>query len=407
MDSQTYRLGRIASACLLSLASGAALAQEPNPYYVGASQEFVHDSNFFRAAPGQTATSQTISSTSLLAGLDQPIGRHRLFADAALRSVRHDGNGQLDYSGNSLLAGADWSAIDVLSGRLSYGTDRKLARYGVDYGFLDPNTRVLQTSKELIFKAQYGQASVLAVEGGYTRQEIDFSVQSSNQFEQDIYSVGVRLWPSGPLTVGIGARRTDGGYPFATLGGGVIGADNYQRDDIDLLATWAATGASTVTARLSHTKEDHDALPERNVSGATGAVAWKYQPTGKLKLGLDWIRDTGASSSFNPGAAGGVAPIVNSAPLTTTWQLQADYEVLAKVQLQALARQYKRHLVNTAGEAGNDKLVETSLGLTWAPLRSVQVGCSVGREKRDTDGSGLSVAYSATVSRCLAQLKLQ
>jgi hypothetical protein len=407
MDSQNPRLGRIASACLLSFAAGAALGQEPNPYYVGASQEFVRDSNFFRVAPDQVATRQTVSSTSLLAGLDQPIGRHRLFADAALRSVRHDGNGQLDYTGNSLLAGADWSAIDVLSGRLTYGTERKLARYGVDYGFVDPNTRVLQTSKELVFKAQYGQASVLAVEGGYTRQEIDFSVQSSNQFEQDTFMAGVKLWPSGPLTLGLAARRTDGSYPFASLGGGVVGADDYERNDIDLSGVWAATGASTLSARLSYTKEDHAALPARNVSGTTGAVAWKYQPTGKLKLGLDWIRDTGATSSFNAGAAGGVTPIVNSSPLATTWQLQAEYEVLAKVQLQALAREYKRHLINTAGETGGDKLVETVLGVNWAPLRSVQVGCSVGREKRDADASGLSTSYSATVTRCLAQLRLQ
>ncbi|MFO1265698.1 MAG: hypothetical protein U1F25_04055 [Rubrivivax sp.] len=164
MDSKTFLRARIASSCLWCLAASAAFAQEPSPYYIGASQEFVRDSNFFRVAPDQAATRQTISSTSLLAGLEQPIGRHRLFADAALRSVHHDGNSQLDYTGNSLLAGADWSAIDVLSGRLSYGTERKLVRYGAELGFLDASTRVLQTSKELIARAQYGQASTLLVE---------------------------------------------------------------------------------------------------------------------------------------------------------------------------------------------------------------------------------------------------
>jgi len=400
------RLAPGALACLAALASGSVMAQEPNPFYVGASQAFTRESNFFRVQEGQPATRETVSATSLLAGLDQPIGRHRLFADAALRAVRHDNSKQLDHTGGSLLAGLDWSAIDVLSGRVSLAVDRTLARYGSDFGFIDPNERVLQTSKEFIFRGQYGLVSLLTAEAGYVRRELDFSVQSGNQFEQDTFSAGLKYRPVGALTLGVAARHTQGSYPFAQLSTTVTGVDDFKRDDLDLLAIWTATGASTVTARLSYTNEKHEGLPVRDVSGATGAVAWNYRPTAKLNLTADYIRDTGAESSFNAGAAGGVTPIVNSSPLSTTWQLRGDYDLTAKLQLQAMARHFKRELLNTVGDSGDDTLLETRLGVTWSPLRSVQVGCSLSREKRETS-TALSTAYSANVTRCLAQFKTQ
>ncbi|MFO1295723.1 MAG: hypothetical protein U1F25_04050 [Rubrivivax sp.] len=64
----------------------------------------------------------------------------------------------------------------------------------------------------------------------------------------------MKLWPSGPLTLGLAARHTDGTYPYSPLAGGITGADDFKRNDVDLLATWVATGASTLTARLSQTK---------------------------------------------------------------------------------------------------------------------------------------------------------
>jgi hypothetical protein len=73
-----------------------------------------------------------------------------------------------------------------------------------------------------------------------------------------------------------------------------------------------------------------------------------------------------------------------------------------------LARRLKRDLVDAAGvvPSGDDSLTEMRLGVEWTPLRSVTVGCSVGREERDAS-SALSYAYSATTTRCLAQFRTQ
>ncbi|MBL8323719.1 MAG: hypothetical protein JNJ89_02055 [Rubrivivax sp.] len=402
-QSTIVRLSLLGAAALA--ACGGAMAQA-NPFYVGASQVLSQDSNFFRVAGGQPQTRETVSTTSLLAGMDQSVGRQRLFADAAVRLNRHAENQQLDYTGSSLLVGADLSAIDAFAGRVAYSSEKALARYGADFGFVDPNTRVTQKTEEFSLRGQYGLVSLLGVEGGVVRRQLSFSQQSGNEFEHDQVSAGLKYRPSGGLTFGLGYRRTDGSYPFTALPGGGVGPDDYKRDDIDLTALWVATGASTITARLSRTDEKHQGLPVRNVSGSTGAVSWAYKITGKLLLGADYLRDTGAESSFNPGASGGPAPIVSSSPLTTMWMLHGEYEVTGKIKMLASVRQLNRDLVNNVGATGDDTLTETRLGVNWAPLRSVSVGCSVGYEKRDSSGT-LSYEYSNSNVRCLAQFRTQ
>ena len=58
-----------AMAALAALAaSGSARADEPSPYYIGATQSLTHDSNVYRLSNG---SSDTYASTGLVGGFDQ------------------------------------------------------------------------------------------------------------------------------------------------------------------------------------------------------------------------------------------------------------------------------------------------------------------------------------------------
>src|SRR5262245_180022 len=72
---------------------------EPNPYYIGVSEAYTHESNLFRVARGQPETSDSYWTTALLGGLDQPIGRQRLFADLAARYSKYREQDQLNNTG--------------------------------------------------------------------------------------------------------------------------------------------------------------------------------------------------------------------------------------------------------------------------------------------------------------------
>ena len=126
---------RLASLCLLLI--GGAAAAQTSPWYVGASQDFTRDSNIYRlangaATPAGLSKSDLISTTSLLAGLDQPVGRQRVFGSAALRSSRFSDNKNLNNEGYALTAGLDWATANRLSGTLEANAERRLARF-------DPN----------------------------------------------------------------------------------------------------------------------------------------------------------------------------------------------------------------------------------------------------------------------------
>lgn len=415
MISGRQRIVFLAVASLGLTAAGGSLAQS-SPYYVGIAQGFTHESNVFRVANGLPKSSDTFSTTSLLAGIDQPFGRQRFFADAAARYNRYSDNSQLNNTGYGLAAGLDWETIEALSGRVSYTLNENLARYGADQG-PTLTTKNMERSQEFYARGQYGLVSLLSLEAIFAHRQLDYSAVefAFQEFKQDSVSLGVLYRPGGLLTLGAAARRTKGRYPFAVESPvGVFQQDDFNRDDLDLTAVWVATGQSTVKARLSYTKESHEALASRDISGATGAVSWDYKPTAKLSFNTELIRDTGAESSFSRLSQVITSSIGNNSQLSSSLSIRGRYEATAKIQVEAIARYVERDLVNTfalasgaaSTSAGSDKLGELKLGVNYAPTRSVLVGCAYGYEKRGTS-SAVSYGYTASVASCSAQFKLQ
>lgn len=411
-NRQIARLGFAA----LSLASASCVMAETNPYYFGISQAFTRESNLFRVANGQAETSDTYSTTSLLAGIDQPFGRQRFFADAAARYNKYQDATAVNNTGYGLSVGLDWATIERLSGRVSYTLDENLARFGADQG---PQLfrKNMEKSQEFLARGKYGLESVLSLEAALAHRQLGYSAAeyAFQEFEQDSVSLGIQYRPSGLLTLGGALRHTKGRYPFAVeTTPGVFQKDAFDRNDLDLTAVWVPTGLSTISARLSYTKESHDAVTSRDVSGATGAITWDYKPTGKLAFTTALIRDTGAEASFNRLSAGGVNSIGNNSRLSTALEMKAIYEATAKIKVDANARYVTRDLVNSFAlatgaasvDAGSDKYAEARLGVNYAPIRSVLLGCFLGYEKRGSR-STVSYGYSADTVGCSAQFKLQ
>lgn len=419
MQTGTRTRSRLFAACTAALAC-TSLQAEPNPYYVGIAQAFSHESNLFRAATGQPEVGDTYSTTTLLGGLDQPISRQRLFADAAVRFNRYRDQDQLNNTGYSLSAGVDWETAGNLAGRIAYTGNQSLARFGADQGPV-LTKKNLERDQEFVFNGRYGQASLLSLLASYTHRRLDYSAPeyAFQEFNQDTFGLGMQYRPSGLLTLGIGGRHTKGEYPFALQSSpGVFQPDDFDRNDLDLTAIWVPTGQSTISARLSYTKETHKAIASRDVSGGTGAIRWDYKPTGKLAFATEVIHDTGAEAIFTrlDQAGGSVQSSAtnNNSQVSDSMLFRGTYDITAKVQAQLDARYVRRELVNTAAlssgassvQSGSDKLGEIKFGLTYAPLRSVLLGCSYGYERRGAS-SAISYAYRASITTCSAQLKLQ
>lgn len=223
---------------------------------------------------------------------------------------------------------------------------------------------------------------------------------------------GLVFRSSGLLTLGTGVRHTRGRYPFAAMTApGQFTADDFSREDLDLSAVWVPTGLSTVQARLSHTRESHDQIPTRNVSGLTASLRWNYQPTGKLALSAEAARDTGAVAAFYRISAGSDA-LASRSGLSSMLQLAITFQATSAIQLESRARVLQRRLVRTTvapGEVisspdGADRSTELKLGLSYAPAPHWLLGCNLQHEQRAASSS-VSYPYRSTVAACSVQVR--
>lgn len=402
-----HALPPLAALIAFGLAGPAALAQS-SPYYVGVSQAFTHESNIYRLSGNQPINSDTVSTTSLLAGLDQTFGRQRLFADTSVQASRYRNNNTLNNTGYSLNGGLDWATIERLSGRISLGANRNMAQFnpGGDSPLLTKKN--IQTNRQASATVRYGLVSKFTAEATLSHRRVAYSAVEYNRFQyrQNSGSLGLVYRPSGALSLGAALRYTEGRYPMARTTAAGFLEDTYKRHDLDLTSNWILSGASTINARLSLGKQEYASFNSRDFSGATGALTWIWQPGPRLRVKTGLSRDTGQDTSF---LTFGSSNFVTSdySRLTTALTSSATYELSAKIFIDASLRWSDRSLTNTGQAFGNDSNKGVSLGGRWLPTRNTQVGCQLSHDSRSSDNLALSVPFSANSTSCYAQFMLR
>lgn len=400
MPHQHKRSSLISAISTLSAAvaltwAGLAHADDPNPYYIGASSSVGYDSNVLRLPKAQ---GDTTYSFGLLGGLDQTIGRQRLYASGTLQEARFAKLKDLNYTSYNALAGIDWQTLYDLSGTLSYSTNQSLYSYG-GTNTVRSNGKNVETRDEIIARGRWGGISLLSLDTSFTHRKIAYSdpAYSFNALNQDGWSVGLTYKPRALLTLGTAFRYTQGKYQLTR---------DFDRYDIDLTGTWTPTGQSSVSARLSYgDRKARNGFSELDFKGTTGQLSWSYQPTGKLRFTTSFSHDSGAESGFinlNGQQLGGVG---DNSRLTDTLTINSIYNLTAKIQINAGLLVSNRSL-KTGPFNGNDTLRTASLGANYAVFRNASLGCSLRRETRSASGQG-SYDFRASSVSCSAQISLQ
>jgi len=370
---------------------------ESNPYYFGGLLAYNQISNVFRQATAPK--NDRLATTSLLAGMDQPVGRQRLFFDASLQDNRYRSNTALNNQGYSLKAGLEWATLERLSGVVDVNTSNALADYNIGSNLTPIFKRNIERNRQYHGLFRLGLVTRYSLEANLTRRERSFSAAEYAQLEskQDAASLGLSYKPSDALTLGVAARHTEGVFPnypllFADI---PIGSaeDKYQREDIDLTTELRASGASKFSARLSRGKSSHSLSYERNFSGITGALSWAWQPSAKFSFSTQLSRDTGQEILV----AG-----VNQNRVVSSMQLLANYQLTGKIMLSAgtsLSRgDYTYQNINTLNF---DNITNVNLGARWAYSRGLTFGCQGKHNSRSN--STPQYGYSASSYGCYAQ----
>lgn len=403
-------------ACIAAAVACPAAHAEANPYYIGIGQSFTHDSNLLVTPDGTPATSTTISTTSLLAGIDQPFGRQRLTANASVRGNRYSGNSEYNNTAYGVDVALDWATIERISGRFGLNLNQNLARFNPG----DAPTvlkRNMEQAGDVSALFRVGGVTDLTIEGTLDHRQLRYSAREFNyrEVDQDAAGVGFRYKLGGALTLGAGVRHSKADYPrFQETAPDVFVADTVKRDDLDLTALWEATGASTVDARVSLSRARHTTARSQDFSGATGSINWRWKPTGKVTLNTTLLRETGVDTTFFSLANNALTGRTDGSRLTTGLQVRADYELTAKIALAATLRHQERSLTDTLSlsqgatqvDSGTDRTQFASLGARWTPIRSLALNCDATHESRSTS-TVLSQPYKVSTYGCGVQFILQ
>ncbi len=376
----------------------AAVQAQNSPYYFGGSFGLTSVSNVFRAADG--SNSDRVTTASLLAGLDQRLGRQRLSADASVQANRYSTNRDLDNQSYSLRSALDWQTVADLSGTVSASSSRSLAEFNIGGGVEAIRKKNLERNEEYAGVARLGVLSRYTLEAGYTHRDRSYSAVEYDRFvfHQNTGSFGAYAQPGANLRLGVVARRSLGRYPrypVAVPGGLRSEANDFGRTDIDLTATWDTGASSKLNARVSRSRLKNSLSGVRDFSGSTGALSWNWQATAKLALGAGISRDTGLETQAS--RLGDLNRVYQN------YQLSANYAVTSKVSL-AAATSYFRSTARSGDGTfadGYDNSRNHSLNARWAYSRAITLSCQYSRASRASNTA--AYVYASNSLGCAAQ----
>jgi len=414
-----FALFTLSALALCGLLAAPATAQESNPYYIGLSQTLTHDTNLLRlttrqAAPAGFSKSDTSSTTALIAGIDQPFGRQRFYGNVSLRANRFDKNKVYDNDGYTVSTGLDFSTVERVSGTISASANRGLSRFNTEeIGLLTDKN--VESVESLGATVRVGVVTEYTVEVSANHRRVDNSLDDdrvrARNFRQDTASVGLRWRPSPDLNVGLALRGSQGTYPEFRRTPTGYQADQFDRQDVDFTVFYRPSGVSRLDLRLSEGKTEYDLATQRNFSGLTGNLTWRWQATGKVALFTSYTRDTGQDSyaiSFF-----GVPGTSDYARTSDRLALKAEWAFSAKVAFEAGLAHTDRKLVRTidnpffpSDASGREKVSTLTLGGRWAPVRWALLGCNIESIRRSGSGT-LGSDLKAESYGCYGQFTLQ
>ena len=364
-------------------------SQSANPYYFGVSQAFTHDSNVFRRSENSTLpiVADTVSSTGILGGIDQPFGRQRFYANGTAATNRHRNQEQLNNTSYGLAAGLDWSALERLSGNLRLSANQNLANYG-DANAATTIEKNLQKSRQASATVRYGVATALGIEAGVDHGAIDYSLPDDlRTVRQNSANIGLRWGGERALSFLLSGRTSQAKYPRVQTSLTTFDSDTVDRRDIDATVTYVPTGISTFTGTLRATHEKHSLAGRESFSGLTGGVSWDYRLSGRLAFNASLTRDTGTATTlqqvFVPSVPG--LPIgsfqtqqLDANRLSTAVMVGANYVLTGKINLNGNLRRFN----SSTNGFGSDTVTSYGLGVSYQPTRTVSLGCTANRESR-------------------------
>ncbi|MDD2976359.1 hypothetical protein [Aquabacterium sp.] len=385
---------------------GSANAEEL-PLYLALSQSLTRDSNLLR--DNSKRSSDTISTTTVAAGLNKAYGRQNYRLSASASRNAYSENSQFDNDGYAVSAEVASEVGSNFKVTLNAGASQFLPSFEDQFNRDERNT---ERNRQASVDVRYGLYGRWSVNAGASYSKVDYQITESENKTSNSVFAGVRYLPSDLAYIGLTLYRTDTNLPNRVLVGGVVGED-IERTSVSLDTVWQVTGFSRLSGRLGMTSEKHPQDRRRDFDGLTGSASWNFTPAGKVSYALSWVRDTNNEGGGTVDSIFGRLYAANKR-LTNSLAATATYQATAKIKFNVgyTHAQYEEdsglESAAVGGQISSDEQTgrynAVSLGVSYQPIRSVGLGCDL--QRYDRTQSVFSRAYDGNTVACRASFTI-
>jgi len=403
----------VAALVVASLCPWSSAVAESNPLSLSVSQNLSFDNNFQRKSGG--GPSDTTSVTGATVAYNKSYGRQNYGASVTANATRHHRFKEYDNDGYAVALGMTTTVGSKGYLALQHSSSRSLQSPDEQTGQRYADTI---TSHSTALSGRYGIYGRLGLNSTVSSSKTKYSLNTANDRDQMGLRVGVSYSPNDLLSFGAGVKKSE--QKLLNVG------DKVNRYDYDLNTNWVVTGYSSLSASVALTDEKRVVSEGLDYRGVTGSLRWGYTPGGKMSYGLRISRDTASS-----GQGSGTLLVVNTDnsvvgsvsnqtqnQLTTTLSANANWAATSKIGV-GVGLNYSRFTDSREAEIlgaisglesqflpTNGRQYGASVSVTYNPVRSTRLGCTLQAYKRDQARSNVS-GYRGETLGCDATFSIE
>lgn len=402
----------VAALVVASLCPWSSAVAENNPLSLSISQDLSFDNNFQRKSGG--GPSDTTSVTAATVAYNKSYGRQNYGASVTANATRHNRFKDYDNDGYAVALGMTTTVGSKGYLALQHSSSRSLQSPDEQTGQRYADTI---TSYSTSLSGQYGIYGRLGLNSTVSSSKTKYSLNKANDRDQMGLRVGVSYSPSDLLSFGAGVKKSEQKL--------VNAGDKVNRYDYDINTNWVVTGYSSLSASVALTDEKRVVNEGLDYRGVTGSLRWGYTPGGKMSYGLRISRDTASSGQGNGtllfvNSDRSVSAISNQTQnqLTTTLSANANWAATSKIGV-GVGLSYSRFSDSLEAEIlgaisnlpsqflpTNGRQYGASISVSYTPVRSTRLGCTLQAYKRDQARSNVS-GYRGETLGCDATFSIE
>lgn len=365
----------------LTFVVGAGIRYDDNLYRLNSDAD-VH------ALTGKSERSDQIRTVTAGVRLDEQLSQQHVLVSAGVTDNRYRTYSNLNFVAKNYQAEWQWYLTSRFTGRVAADRAQTLADFRDYQGSTSQN---IVTTENRRFVADWWATGGWHLVGGAVETRQSFSQQNTTTAASSRLRSGeggVRYATESGDSATLLARRGNGEYPDRAVDTVALLDNRFSQNETELSLGYRLSGKSMLTGRLARVERKHDNIPERDYTGTTGLLDWRWDPTAQIVVNLSAGRDIvsyqEAASSYYTNDRLSVAP---------TWVMSAKT---------SLGLRYEQNWRNYQGAvtpiavAREDRVRVVGLNLVWDPTTTISVTGAVQREKLTSNISAFE--YTANVA---------